>query len=150
MNNQSIYIERLTQATDEMVSVLNNLMRQLSPELGNSITLEGLQKILNSPDTYLYLAKSKEDGKIAGTLTLVIYSTPSATRGYIEDVVVDEKFRGLKIGEKLMQKGIDKAKELGLLYIGLTSKPERVAANHLYKKLGFVKRDTNVYRLILQ
>lgn len=148
MNNQTIKIERLTEATEEVVLALNNLMRQLSPEL-DSITVDSLKKILTSPDTYLFLAKT-DDGEIAGTLTLVNYSTPSATRGYIEDVVVDVKFRGLSIGEKLMHKGIEQAKELGLQYIGLTSRPERVAANHLYKKLGFVKRETNVYRLILQ
>jgi hypothetical protein len=32
----------------------------------------------------------------------------------------------------------------------LTSQPAREAANAMYQKLGFEKRDTNVYRLNLE
>jgi ribosomal protein S18 acetylase RimI-like enzyme len=30
--------------------------------------------------------------------------------------------------------------------IDLTSRPERIAANILYQKLGFIRRETNAYR----
>ncbi len=38
------------------------------------------------------------------------------------------------------------ASDLGLRFVDLTSRPSRVAANNLYKKLGFQMRDTNCYR----
>jgi ribosomal protein S18 acetylase RimI-like enzyme len=34
--------------------------------------------------------------------------------------------------------------------VDLTSRPKREAANHMYRKLGFVERDTNVYRFDLR
>jgi ribosomal protein S18 acetylase RimI-like enzyme len=33
--------------------------------------------------------------------------------------------------------------------VDLTSRPAREAANSLYRKIGFVQRDTNVYRFTL-
>jgi ribosomal protein S18 acetylase RimI-like enzyme len=36
--------------------------------------------------------------------------------------------------------------ELSCSYVDLTSRPERTAANRLYSRAGFVKRETNVYR----
>jgi ribosomal protein S18 acetylase RimI-like enzyme len=41
------------------------------------------------------------------------------------------------------------ARALGCKTIELTSRPTREAANHLYRKLGFEIRDTNVYRFNL-
>jgi ribosomal protein S18 acetylase RimI-like enzyme len=34
--------------------------------------------------------------------------------------------------------------------VDLTSRPSREAANHLYQKLGFEIRNTNVYRIMLE
>jgi ribosomal protein S18 acetylase RimI-like enzyme len=37
------------------------------------------------------------------------------------------------------------AVEEGAETVALTSRPEREAANRLYRRLGFVRRETNVY-----
>jgi ribosomal protein S18 acetylase RimI-like enzyme len=34
----------------------------------------------------------------------------------------------------------------GARSVDLTSRPSRQAANHVYQKLGFKRRDTNIYR----
>ena len=41
------------------------------------------------------------------------------------------------------------AREIGADQVDLTSAPEREAANRLYQRLGFERRETNVYRLPL-
>ena len=41
---------------------------------------------------------------------------------------------------------IAEATRRGAKTVDLTSRPSREAANKLYKRLGFVERDTNVYR----
>jgi hypothetical protein len=41
---------------------------------------------------------------------------------------------------------LDRARQLGCATVDLTSRPSREAANHLYKKVGFTERETNVYR----
>ena len=41
---------------------------------------------------------------------------------------------------------LDAAAAAGARTVDLTSRPVREAANRLYQRLGFVPRDTNVYR----
>jgi ribosomal protein S18 acetylase RimI-like enzyme len=61
-------------------------------------------------------------------------------------VIVDESVNGQGIGRRLTEAMIDRARDLGCATVDLTSRPSREAANHLYKKVGFTERETNVYR----
>ena len=63
-------------------------------------------------------------------------------------MVVSESYRGQGIGKKLMDFAIQFVKEQGVSLLMLTSNPARVAANNLYVKLGFEKKETNVYRMV--
>ena len=45
-----------------------------------------------------------------------------------------------------MKHAIEYAQECGALCIDLTSRPSRMEANEMYQKMGFEKRETNVYR----
>ena len=67
----------------------------------------------------------------------------------IEDVVVDNSARGQGIGEALVKRAIEVAREKGVQYISLTSSSAREAANRLYMKVGFKKRETNAYQMKL-
>jgi ribosomal protein S18 acetylase RimI-like enzyme len=82
-------------------------------------------------------------------LTLVAVRIPTGVVCHVEDVVVDTRARGLGIGRLLAQHAIRCAGDLGARHVDLTSRPERVAANQLYQSLGFVRRESNVYRLKL-
>jgi len=83
-------------------------------------------------------------------LTLVVFTIPSGQRAWIEDVVVHEDARGLGIGESLTLAAVNEARERGVRSIDLTSRPSREAANALYQKLGFERRETNVYRFVIE
>ena len=85
-------------------------------------------------------------GRIVGTLTLVIFRIPTATRAWIEDVVVDGAARGRGVGEALTLAAVKLAKERGAKTVDLTSRRSRQAAHRLYEKAGFHVRDTSVYR----
>lgn len=146
--DKKIIVELVQTVSDDLISVLNNLMLQLNPDIA-PLTLSDVQEILDAKNTWLFIAVDQDTQSVVGTLTLISYRTPSGVRGYVEDVVVDEKARGQGIGKLLLNTCIQKAKELRLEYIGLTSRPERVAANKLYQSFGFEKRETNVYRLQL-
>ena len=89
---------------------------------------------------------AEEDDRYIGSLTLVVFRIPSGTRARIEDLVVQETARGRGVGRALVQKAIEMAKALGAEAVDLTTHPSREAANALYKKLGFVRRKTHVYR----
>lgn len=139
-------IYRLTTVTDDVASQIQNLIPQLSSSCVLP-TKKDLQDIVNSEVSHLFVAES--ENAVLGMLTLVFYKIPTGHKVWIEDVVVDGKARGQKIGEKLTQFAINYVRELGISSINLTSSPERVAANKLYQKLGFNKRETNVYRITL-
>jgi ribosomal protein S18 acetylase RimI-like enzyme len=70
---------------------------------------------------------------------------PTGVRGHIDDVVVDEVARGRGVGAALTQEALRRAVEAGADAVDLTSRPEREAANRLYARLGFARRETNVY-----
>jgi ribosomal protein S18 acetylase RimI-like enzyme len=89
---------------------------------------------------------AKDGDFIFGMLSLVVFSIPTGTKAWIEDVVVDEGARGKGVGRKLMKHALDVAKELGAKSADLTSRPSREAANKLYQTIGFEARETNVYR----
>jgi ribosomal protein S18 acetylase RimI-like enzyme len=103
--------------------------------------------MLASPASNLFVARCENFGdEIIGLATLVLYRVPTGVRGYIEDTVVDEKRRGMRIGEALSQACLDYAEQAGAPQVMLTSNPGRQAANRLYQRMGFDLRKTNVYR----
>ena len=87
--------------------------------------------------------------RLAGCLVLVMFRIPTGLRARIEDVVVDEKYRGFGIGRALNQEALKRAEAAGARSVDLTSSPRREAANQLYLSLGFERRNTNVYRYSL-
>ena len=102
--------------------------------------------MVKSPATVLFVARREDDRAIVGTLTLALFRIPTGLRAWIEDVIVDETAAGAGIGGKLTTAAIDRAKQAGARTVDLTSAPRREAANHLYEKLGFQRRETNVWR----
>jgi ribosomal protein S18 acetylase RimI-like enzyme len=82
-------------------------------------------------------------------LTLITFRIPTGRRAWIEDVVVDADARGEGIGERLTEAAVDEARRRGARTIDLTSRPSREAANALYQKMGFERRETNVYRFLV-
>ena len=101
---------------------------------------------MTSPATVFFVLRDGEDGPVVGTLTLAIFRIPSGVRAWIEDVIVDEVVRGQGGGALLTQAALDAASAAGARTVELTSRPTRQAANQLYQRLGFVTRQTNLYR----
>ena len=139
-------IREINRFSNRVFDATLRLLPQLAPDSA-LLTREYFKRILKSKNTHLFIAES--DNKIAGILTIATYDIPTGTKVWIEDVVVDESLRGKGIGKALMLFSINYAKSLGAKSIELTSRPSRVAANQLYQKMGFVIRETNVYKYAL-
>lgn len=142
----SISIEIATHATDELLTSLNQLVPQLSSS-ASPLMSDDVEALIANPAVSVLIAKN--EGTIVGTLTLVVFPIPSGLRAWIEDVVVDEGARGLGAGVALTEAAIAESKRRGARSIDLTSRPSREAANAMYVKLGFIQRETNVYRFDL-
>ena len=136
-------VEVARTVTPELVDALRRLIPQLSKS-APPISQEELREIVESPATTLFIARV--DGVIAGCLTLAVFRLPTGLRAWIEDVVVDDAARGHGVGEALNLAAIALAAKCGARTVDLTSRPSREAANRLYQRLGFVARETNVYR----
>lgn len=106
-----------------------------------------MARAARDPNTFILAAR--EGTAIVGMATLIAMFTPSGLYGMVEDVVVHERARGRGIGRALVERLIREARRQRMMMLELTSNPSRAAANHLYQSLGFQKRDTNPYRLIL-
>lgn len=130
---------------DELVAALQRLVPQLSRS-NPPPTPEQVAELLAAPATDQFVAR---DGEIVGVATLATFRIPTGVRAWIEDVIVDESARGQGVGEALTRAMLDRAFVLGAVTVDLTSRPDRVAANRLYQRIGFERRETNVYRKML-
>jgi len=138
-----VQINEVTAVTDDVVTAFERLIPQLSSS-NPPPSREFLTRIVESDAAILLVAE--EGGEILGSLTLVVFPIPTAIRAWIEDVVVDEAGRGRGVGNALNAEALARAAALGAKTVDLTSRPSRAAANRLYRRLGFEKRETNVYR----
>lgn len=142
-------ITEMKEVTDEITAAFQHLIPQLTKHSSPPDRV-ALVKMAVSPDTAIFLAwDPDENGEIIGSAALAISHSPTGHHGWIEDVVVEEKCRQRGIGRALTQALLDKARALGLTRVYLTSRPSRVAANRLYQSMGFIQRETNVYRYTL-
>lgn len=134
------------------VDAVNRLRRQLalSPEEVASIvdiSKGKLTDILCQPNCQFVFFKDPETDEIIGTASLYYHKTfyePGGT-GRVEDVIIDERYRGKGLGKLLMRFIFATARNLRLKTLELTSNPKRVEANKMYLEFGFKKYDTNYY-----
>ena len=135
-------IERVTEPSADVLAALDRLLPQLSPgRTGPSH--DELAEIAAAPGTVLLVAR--DDDRIVGTLTLLLYRLPAGFRGWIHDVVVDEDARGRGVGEALTSEALAIATAARVERVDLTTRRHREAAHRLYERLGFVQRESDVY-----
>ena len=139
-------IDVATEATQELVDALTSLLPQLNPEL-KPVTIERLSRVIGDPATTLLVVR--EDGRIVGAAAVLVYATPAYVKARIEDVVVDEHARGKGVGEALVRRCLEVARERGAEIVELQSARWREVANRLYPRMGFQLRESNLYRLNL-
>ena len=141
-------VEIAEEVTDQLMEAMARLVPQLSSS-NPAPTREQLNEMLSSPAITLLLARNDMD-QIVGSLTLAMFRIPTGLRAWIEDVIVDGNQRGRGIGELLTRQALMIAREAGATTVDLTSRPSREAANRLYQRIGFERRETNVYRYHLR
>ena len=141
-----VRVEECTEVDEELIGALGSLIPQLSSS-SPPPTRSELDEIVTSPATHLLVARDDTaEGAILGSMTLVVFRIPTGVRAWIEDVVVDSEARGRGVGEALNRAALELAARRGAKTVDLTSRPSREAANRLYQRIGFVQRETNVYR----
>ncbi len=141
-------IEEVAEASAEIHEALARLLPQLNPDLPVP-TPKRIEALVADPSATLLVAR--EDGRIIGTATLIVYTTPFWIKARLDEVVVDAEARGKGVGEALVKACLDLARRRGAQVAELQSGrgPQRAVANRLYRRMGFELRDSNLYRFTL-
>ena len=143
-----VEIVRLTEAKESYVEDINRLLPQLRTHSDEHTTsVSDIEMIVADKNILLFVAK--DDERIVGMASLYVMHKLGKHKGSIEDVVVDDAYRGQQLGKRLMDSILEEAKHMNLKQLDLTSNPDRIAAHKLYEKLGFKKRVTDVFKLSL-
>lgn len=135
-------VEVLSSVTDADAADIAQLLAQLSQSA--TFDRSRLEAIIAHDATELLVVR--DEGRIVGAATLVIFPLLTGLRGHVDDVVVDEAMRGKGIARTLLTRMTELATERGLRTLDLTSRPSRESALRLYESVGFVRRETNVLR----
>ena len=126
------------------LNIVKKLINQLDPSA--EVNEQSLYKAMFSG----YISKIEKNGKLLGMGWIFPRQTLLRCQAVVEDMIVDEKQRGKGLGEKILLDLIKWAKGQGVEVVELTTNPKRIAANELYKKVGFKLHETNHYLLKLR
>ena len=125
----------------------NDQIKMLFEQLNAFITQLNAEEVIKKNET-VFIGCWHEN-KIVGMALMATYKVISGHKGMIEDVVVNEHYRGKGIGKKLMLALLKEADTMNLDEILLFTGHHRKAAISLYTSLGFKMKDSGLYRLEL-
>lgn len=125
---------------------VDSLLHMLSPQ-SKPVESSRLRSLIEEERLHLFVCRDDNAG-IMGMLTLTCCPTLARDKYWIEDVIVDEAFRGQGAGRALLRTAVGYARqELKASCIYLTSNPSRVQARALYRSEGFEEYETGVFRI---
>lgn len=144
MSNMEVI--RLTTFDYEHMQQVDSLLHMLSPQT-QPVESSRLRSLIEEERLHLFVCRDDNAG-IMGMLTLTCCPTLARDKYWIEDVIVDEAFRGQGAGRALLRAAVGYARqELKASCIYLTSNPSRVQARALYRSEGFEEYETGVFRI---
>ncbi len=140
-------IERINHGSPDTAKTVNGFLQTL---VGKDVgfTRAQLETVMADANTNLFFAYD-EAGTVVGMITVVVYEVITGKKAWAEDFVVDDRVQGKGIGRIMMEHAIQFAKAQKASALMLTSRPSRLAANGLYRKMGFEQKNTNVYQMNL-
>ena len=118
------------------------LLSQLT-EVGQ-ITQDAFANILKKIQSQIWVFEDTHKKKIVASASILYEQKIIHSGGivaHLEDVVVDESYRGIKLGQKLIANIIDKARESGAYKIIADCKIELLS---FYSKNGFQKKGEQI------
>ena len=140
MNSPNIKFRKLS--LDDFNKGYLQLLEQLT--IVGNISKEEFLKIYGNIGSNIYVYEDLEAQKIIASATLLIeqkFIHNGGKVGHLEDVVVDSNYRGFRIGQKIIQKIINLAKENNCYKLIADCKTDLIP---FYQKNGFQKKDEQI------
>ena len=96
-----------------LLATLFNIEQDFNPDLSKQE--KGLALLIHSPNTGTICVAKNTNGKVIGMVSaqLVISTAQGTPSAWVEDMVVEEAYRGQGIGKQLLQRARDWAKDKG-------------------------------------
>lgn len=118
------------------------LLQQLWPNQSlNRATLHALfNESLRADSRVLLRATINEEIAGFGSMTIKSHLWHAGLIAWVDELVVEQKYRGRGIGRTLLARLIESARERGCRAMELDSAFRRVESHSFYEKLGFEKR----------
>ncbi len=138
----NIQILQPQELTDDLQNQISILYTQLNAQNKQRPLIEILEA-----DNNVIVCVAKDGEKVIATALLSYYKVISGFRGMIEDVVVDEHYRGQGLGRKITERILQEAKTMGIDEVLLFTGHHRKAAIKLYTGLGFELRKSGIYNI---
>ena len=140
-----------TEDIPELSNLLNLLFEQEADFTSDyQAQCSGLEAIIGNPEIgRIFVATC--DSQIIGMINL-LYTISTALGGRVamlEDVIVAPDGRGLGVGSKLIEHGIQFAKQQNCKRITLFTDAENVGAQRFYKRHGFEESSMTLFRMAL-
>ena len=133
---------KIKNATLDDIDEIRRLTKQLCSDLGKRFSeirfKQGIMKRLNDPIKRYFLAEKGEKIIAMVFAEIADIDNDKQFEGFLKTVVVDKAYRGLKIGEKIINSAIDYLKEKNIKTVYTNIHKKSKAAINLYKKLGFI------------
>ena len=96
---------------------------------------KGIERRVKDRYDKVFVCKQLEEDIIIGLI--ITDFNPETKDGYLKSIIVDEKYRGLYIGENLMQAALEYLEDMKAENIKINIDESEVKAYRLYSKLGF-------------
>ena len=133
-------------ASEKDLPSIENVIIELIESLDNKVGIEkkaaviNFKEILKDSNSNFFIAEI--NGTIVGfinfmTRRTLLHPGPS---GLIDELVVSQKYQNKGIGKHLIQKAIEKSRQIGCYEIEVSTEYNNKKAIDFYKKLGFEEK----------
>jgi len=129
------------------IDQINDLRKEIMGEHYKALSEEDLKRIMSQSNSRLITLNF--GGKIIGMVFVYLMETLTRKVMCFEELVVDDAYRNMGNGTKIMNDLIELGKKIGVDCIEGCTKSSNKIARKLYKELGFKDRKNIAYRLWL-
>lgn len=145
-------IPRLLALLEQVLRVHHQVRPDIFKAHGTKYSRQELEELLLDDNRPIFVYED-EQGNIQGHLFLVIHTSQGTTSVphktlFIDDFCVEETARGQKIGEKLYQFALDKAREWECYNVTLNVWNANQGAFEFYQRMGMLPQQTRMEILV--
>jgi len=132
-----------------LLATLFSIEKDFNPDFSKQE--KGLALLIESPNTGVICVAKNDNGKIIGMVSaqLVISTAQGAASAWVEDMVINEAYRGKGIGKQLLQHALNWAKTKGATRAQLLVDLSNTEALGYYQHLHWEPTQLQARRMFL-